>query len=316
MKNVIFVYCLFYSFLSFSCEQKTPSTLKTDNIEIRETETIESENDIVTDVTHTEVDFYGEWYGETPPQKITENFSTKGSKDTYIFYDNDTYESNFVITGQEDTPIKYRGKFSVLNSNIIVTPEYMGIADGNWIETKGLERGPFSYSYKFFTDGRLQIENDIYTKKSIISTAASVKEISFEEFKTSYNANAKTFSTDPINDWAITTGEKANTARYDFEGGAILIFLENAEPYYMQGVFFLFDSSRDQLRTFQTLFKVYTLILSLEPEESPENIVNFCQILFNSEPDVSLKSKSGNAYSVQEAQGNMLITIAIAHEIR
>jgi hypothetical protein len=313
MKKVIFVCCLFYSFLSFSCEQKTPSAPKTDNVdnsEIRETNTIESENAVVTDVTHTEADFYGEWYCETPPQKITEDFSIKGSKDTYIFYNNDTYESDFVIIGQEDTPIKYRGKFSVLDSNIIVIPEYMGIADGRWIETKGLERRPFPYPYKFFTDGRLQIENDIYTRKSINSTAASVKKMSFEEFKTAYNANAKIFSTDPINDWTINTGEKANTARYDFEGGAMLIFLENNEPYYVQGAFFLFGSSGDQLKTFQALFKIYTLILSLEPGESPENIPNFCQILFNSDPDRSIKSKSGNTYSMQDIEGNMLITIA------
>jgi hypothetical protein len=167
MKKVIFICCLFYLFSVFSCGQKTPSVSKTanaDNIEIRETKITELKNDFITDVAYAEVDFYGEWYNEIPPQKITENFETKGSKGTYIFYDNDTYESNFIIIGEEDDPIKYRGKFSVLNSNITIIPEYVGTFDGRWIGTKGLARGPFIYIYNFFTDGRLQINDEIYTK--------------------------------------------------------------------------------------------------------------------------------------------------------
>jgi hypothetical protein len=141
--------------------------------------------------------------------------------------------------------------------------------------------------------------------------AASVKEMSFEEFKTAYNANVKMFSTEPINDWTFSTGEKANTVRHDFEGGAILIFLENIEPYHVQGIFFLFGPSGDPLKTVHATFKLYTLILSVEPEESPENIPNFCLTVLNSEPDRSIKSKSGNTYSIQEIQENLLITIAM-----
>jgi hypothetical protein len=147
--------CLFFN---FSCEKKTSIT---------QVESTEPKNDITTDVVFTEIDFYGEWYCETPAQKIAEKFETAGSKNTYIFFDNNTYESNFIVVGEEDEPLKYRGRFSILNSNIIIFPEDVGTIDGKWIETKGLARGPFTYPYQFYNDGRLQINDDIYWNKRI-----------------------------------------------------------------------------------------------------------------------------------------------------
>jgi hypothetical protein len=86
-------------------------------------------------------------------------------KDIYIFYDNNTYESKFIVIDQEDDPLLSREEFKVSGSNVVVTTEYIGFADGKWVETKGLEKGPFTYPYKFI-DGKLQINDTIYTKIS------------------------------------------------------------------------------------------------------------------------------------------------------
>jgi hypothetical protein len=155
MKKVIFICWLACVVFYFSCTPKTPSAENP-------AETSPA-GKIDIPVIHTESDFYGEWYCEIPPQKITETFEMAGSKNTYIFYANNMYEINFSIIGQEDDPIKSRGRFSVVDSDIIIAPEYNGIADGRWLETKGLEAGPFAYPYKFI-DEKLQINDEVYVK--------------------------------------------------------------------------------------------------------------------------------------------------------
>jgi hypothetical protein len=135
--------------------------------------------------------------------------------------------------------------------------------------------------------------------------------ITFEKFKAVYNANAEKFSAEPISEWSLSIGEKANTARYDFGKGSMLITLENKEPYYVSGGMFVVRATEDS-ETLQALFKIYTLALSFEPEETPEGIIDFCQTLFTAEPNTPVKSKSGNTYSAQELQGNMVITITKA----
>ncbi|MDR0584627.1 MAG: hypothetical protein LBG57_09820 [Treponema sp.] len=143
-----------------------------------------------------------------------------------------------------------------------------------------------------------------------IELSANTQGLTFDEFKAVYNTNAEKFSAEPVNDWSVSVGEKANTASCNFENNSIIIMFENTEPYYVTGSMFVFQSQGDQLKTLQALFRAYALALSFEPEETPEGIINFYQTLFNAEPNTSLKSKSGNTYSAQEVQGNMIIAIS------
>ena len=149
---------------------------------------------------------------------------------------------------------------------------------------------------------------------SVKETETSVETIStrltFDTFKSTYNENANRFSIERIEEWTIKEGEKANVASYSSENRSFSIMLSKSNPVYVQGMMYIFPPSNDQMETFQSLLKMYALILTFDPDVNLELVPAFSIELLNN-TGKEMVSKSETEYMLQDVGGNYILGIIL-----
>ena len=167
--------------------------------------------------------------------------------------------------------------------------------------------------------------SSMYAQKNVASTTAGQtkdnssmayvqdsisKRLSFDDFKTIYNENAEKFFIENIDEWVIKEGEKADVCSYSYEGRAFSIMLNKNNLRYVQGIMYVFSPSDDQLTTLQTLLKMYTLLVTVDPDVTAENAPTISMELLNNVGE-EMVSKSGVEYLLQNVSGNYVLSIKL-----
>jgi hypothetical protein len=134
--------------------------------------------------------------------------------------------------------------------------------------------------------------------------------LTFDTFKSMYNENADLFSIERIDEWTTKEGEKADVVSYSNEDRAFSIILSRNSPAYVQGVFYIFPPSKEQMETFQSLLRMYALILTFDPEVSPEIVPTFSMELLNN-MGKKMVLNSGVEYMLQDVVGNFILSITL-----
>jgi hypothetical protein len=145
------------------------------------------------------------------------------------------------------------------------------------------------------------------------SAKAIITRLTFDTFKSTYNENANRFLTETINEWTVKEGEKADVASYSHGNRGFSAMLSKSDPAYVQGVFYVFSPSSDQNETFQSLLRMYALILTLDPAVDPEVTPTFSMELLNN-MGKEMVSASGVEYMLQDVGGNFVLGITLPEQ--
>jgi len=134
--------------------------------------------------------------------------------------------------------------------------------------------------------------------------------MTFEEFKTAYNENASEIMNEPITEWSIKEGEKADTARFDGEGYGFLVTMSKNSKHYVTNVIFIFELTQDDTAFMLNNFRMYSLVLSIEPNTAIDEAAQFLLQLAES-GEKKLTTRNNTAYLLQNVQGNAVLSITL-----
>jgi hypothetical protein len=150
---------------------------------------------------------------------------------------------------------------------------------------------------------------------TVETEAAEVNEpisnqLTFDSFKSMYNENADRFSIAHIDEWIVKEGEKADVASFSYENRAFSVMLSRSNPAYVQGMFYIFPPSNNQIEMFQSLLRMYALILTFDPMVNQEIVPTFSMELLNNIGN-DMVSSSGVEYKLQDVGGNFVLSITL-----
>jgi hypothetical protein len=139
---------------------------------------------------------------------------------------------------------------------------------------------------------------------------SSESRMTFEEFKTAYNKNASEIMNEPINEWEIRDGEKADTASFNGNGYGFLVTLSKGPEYNVTGVMFIFELTEHDETFMLNNFRMYSLVLAIEPNTTVDEAAQFLTQLAENEGE-KLISRSNTEYLFQSVQGNIVLSIIL-----
>jgi len=134
--------------------------------------------------------------------------------------------------------------------------------------------------------------------------------MTFEEFKNAYNENASEIMNETITGWSITEGEKADTARIDGEGYGFLVTMSKNSNHYVTGITFIFESTQNDKAFMLNNFRMYILILAIEPNTTFDEALKFIEQLAKADGK-KLTTRSNTNYLLQNVQGNIVLSITL-----
>jgi hypothetical protein len=139
-----------------------------------------------------------------------------------------------------------------------------------------------------------------------------ISRMTFEEFKTAYNKNASEIIDEPIHDWSMSSGEKANTAGFSGEGYSFLISVSKDPSHHVTAVMFIFEATQCD-RAMWNILRMACLVLTIEQNMPTDEAGPFVTQLMGGLPDGVKKQgpKSNASYRIQAVAGNIVMSIII-----
>jgi len=147
-------------------------------------------------------------------------------------------------------------------------------------------------------------------KSSTPKIETSKSRLTFEEFKTAYNKNASEILNEPITEWIMTESEKADTAKFNGEDYGFLVTLSKDPDHHVTGVMFIFKLKQQDKTFMLNNFRMYSLILAIEPNTTIDEASQFLTQLAESGGE-KMTTRSNTEYLLQNVQGNIVLTVTL-----
>lgn len=153
------------------------------------------------------------------------------------------------------------------------------------------------------------IDNNV-KKENASNKPAGSNILTLKDFIKSYTENAKAINAKYDFDWAVKTGEKADTIKIKLnEYCSILIGLKKTKSNDVSSTTIVIGGDADETTTLEILAVLYAFVQTFNPEQEFGEVPAFVSDLVNQKSGYEVK-RGGVIYSLNMVAGNIIIMMS------